>query len=171
MKDTKVIESPQIQGLLQVRLGTHYDFRGLNFEGYNEELYGELHPFFKTVKFYHDSFSRSRKDVLRGFHGDVRNHKLIQPLYGKIQFVVLDVRVTSPTFKNKASFVLDSMRPTQIMVPAGCVNAHLCLSDECIFAYKLSEGYAQLTEQISVNWFEGFKEWKCESPILSERDQ
>lgn len=170
MKGTKIIESSRIQGLLEIKLGAHYDFRGVNFEGYNEELYASLHPFFKSVKFYHDSFSRSKKNVLRGFHGDAKNHKLIQPLFGRIQFVVLDLRPDSPTKNHAVDYILESNIPTQIMVPAGCVNAHLCLSDECVFAYKLSVGYTPQENQMSVKWDRYFFKWATRYPILSERD-
>jgi len=169
MKNTKIIEMGHVNGLLKVHLGTYHDHRGMNFEGYNEELYGRLHPFFKTVKFYHDSFSCSKRDVLRGFHGDTANNKLIQVLCGEIQLVVMDMREGSPTKRKTAEFLLTSAQPCQIMVPAGCVNAHLCRSAECLFAYKLSVGYVPQHQQISVKYTD-YPHWLIKNPILSERD-
>lgn len=171
MKAPEVTEYKHINGLLQIDLSTAYDYRGYNFEGYNHALYATLHPFFKENKFIVDSFSRSSKGVLRGFHGDRVTHKLIQVLFGKIQFVVIDYRLDSDTRGHTAHFYLSADRPCQIMIPAGCVNAHLCLSDECLFSYKLSHEYVPQDEQIHVAWNYGFREWDIKKPILSKRDE
>jgi len=142
------------------------DFRGLNFEIYKPNDY----PSFKL-----DSCSMSKRKVLRGFHGDTVNDKLIQCLHGKIQFYVIDMRETSPTYLNVQLWWLDSRFPTQILVPAGVVNAHLCLSEECTFFYKWSEGYVPINQQIHVKWndprFKDKVNWIYKNPILSDRDK
>ena len=66
-----------IDGVVVVNLDTFNDHRGLNYEGYNEDVYSQ-HPAFKALVFRVDAFSRSQKNVLRGFHGDKFNYKLIQ---------------------------------------------------------------------------------------------
>lgn len=153
------------------------DHRGKNFEGYNEENYNR---FFKQIKdfekdglkFFVDSYSVSVKNVLRGFHGDTRTWKLIQCIKGAIYFVVIDVRPTSPTFHNHEIFDLNDKTRFQVIVPAGCANAHLCVSDECIFSYKLSNSYTEQKDQISIKWNDPKYNisWPITNPILSERD-
>jgi dTDP-4-dehydrorhamnose 3,5-epimerase len=163
----EIQESEHIKGVLLVKLDAIFDRRGFNMEGYNQEKYAKAHPFFKKVKFPVDSFSHSKKGVLRGFHGDTKTHKFIQVLYGKIHFALIDKRVNG---QNKImNFTLDADNPMQILVPAGVVNAHLCLSDTCVFSYKLSEQYVDIKNQIHVSWKQN-PFWNWSNPILSPRD-
>lgn len=163
----EIKESEHIKGVLLVRLEAKFDRRGFNMEGYNQEKYAAAHPFFKKVKFPVDSFSHSRKGVLRGFHGDTKTHKLIQVLDGKIQFALIDKRAGGQD--KMMNFYLDADNPMQILVPAGVVNAHLCLSDTCVFSYKLSQQYVDIKDQIHVSWTKNYH-WKMSEPILSPRD-
>ena len=154
------------------------DFRGENFEGYSEERYSEIFSTSKNWsegknKFITDSFSKSRKDVLRGFHGDSICWKLIECLKGSIYFSVVDTRPHSRTFGNHICLPLTEHNRYQVLVPSGCVNAHLCLSDECLFHYKLTGGYVPQQAQIHVKWNdpEYGVYWPIKTPILSQRDQ
>jgi dTDP-4-dehydrorhamnose 3,5-epimerase len=168
MKEPVIIPIDAIDGVLKIELDYYSDNRGINFEGYNKELYRKLHPIFEEKDFIIDSFSRSRMNVLRGFHGDTKTYKLIQVLFGKLQFVMIDKRI-GKTKGNIAQFYLDSEKPTQILIPAGVVNAHLCLSQECLFSYKLSCPYVDISEQVHVPWHT-FINWDTGFPILSDRD-
>ena len=47
---------------------------------------------FKNIKFNHDKFSLSKKNVLRGLHCDFKSWKMITSVYGKFLFVVIDMR-------------------------------------------------------------------------------
>jgi len=53
------------------------------------------------------------------------------------------------------------------------VNAHLCLSDKCVFYYKWSEEYVGPENQVTIAWDdpEIDVDWAIENPILSERDK
>jgi dTDP-4-dehydrorhamnose 3,5-epimerase len=170
MKSPTIIEVSHIKDALIIELDTFYDFRGHNFAGYDKEVYAKLHPFFAINTFSIDSFSSSTKGVLRGFHGDTKTHKLIQVLQGRIQMAVVDMRAGSPTQSAVLELVLDAKRPTQILVPAGCVNAHLCLSETCLFSYKMSHPYVKQEDQIFVPWNSQNVQWQETIPILSQRD-
>ena len=50
---------------------------------------------FKNIKFNHDKFSISKKNVLRGLHCDFKSWKMVTCVYGKIFFVVVDMRKKS----------------------------------------------------------------------------
>jgi dTDP-4-dehydrorhamnose 3,5-epimerase len=160
--------SKNIKGLFTITPKIYRDFRGENVETYDEKVYIKM----GCPKFVVDSFSFSRKNVLRGFHGDKKTWKMIQCIKGDIYFVVIDVRNNSSTFGNKEVFLLNDKDRLQVIVPAGCVNAHLCLSDECVFSYKLSTTYTEQKDQISVKWNDQKHEifWPITNPILSERD-
>ena len=69
--------------------------------------------------------------------------------------------------------MVSDYEPKVIIVPAGCVNAHLSLSDKCVFYYKWSEQYMGPESQVTVAWDDpeiGI-DWAIKSPILSERDK
>src|SRR5438034_8795438 len=104
-----------IDGVVVVNLDTFNDHRGLNYEGYNEDVYSQ-HPAFKALVFRVDAFSRSQKNVLRGFHGDKFNYKLIQCLSGTVKFFLLDYRPESPTYKNTQGYILEGDNPYKFLI-------------------------------------------------------
>jgi dTDP-4-dehydrorhamnose 3,5-epimerase len=92
-------------------------------------------------------------------------------LYGTIYFVVLDKREESKTFNQWISFTLSDRNKHQVLVPPGCGNAHLVMSDECVFSYKL-DAYYERSTQFTIKWNDdryGIY-WPIKYPILSERD-
>lgn len=149
-------------GVTVYELGYHQDKRGKNFEIYCPDSHGIEFPFWL------DSCSVSTKGVLRGFHGDSVNWKLIQCLYGEIQLYVINTRNNAVR-----EFILNADKPTQVLIPSGIVNAHLCLSDNCVFYYKWSDGYVPINKQIHIKWNDPRYNlnWRTKNPILSERDQ
>ena len=168
----------KIKDLFIIQPECFSDYRGENFEGYNENLYNKIFCSSESWtkgnnKFIVDSFSKSRKNVLRGFHGDVFTWKLIECLKGSIYFAVIDLRKGSETFGVHQTFTLTEHNKHQILVPNGCVNAHLCLTEECLFHYKFTHEYVSQKDQIHVKWndpkYNVF--WPISDPILSCRDK
>lgn len=167
----------KINDLFVLKPEVFYDFRGENFESFQDEFYQKefsTSALWKaeSPKFIIDSYSKSKKNTLRGFHGDNKTWKLIQCLVGSIYLVVIDTRKNSPTVGVHQGFHLNDKERTQILVPKGCVNAHLCLSDDCLFQYKLTSEYVSQDDQIHVKWndpqYNVF--WPVLSPTLSKRD-
>ena len=122
-------------------------------------------------------FTRSRKNVLRGLHGDKVTWKNITCVWGEIYLVVVDNRPDSKTYREWDSFVLSERNHLSVLVPAGFVNGHLCLSDECLFHYTQSypKEYVDWMDQDTIKWNDeriGIN-WPIavKSPILSERDK
>jgi dTDP-4-dehydrorhamnose 3,5-epimerase len=168
----------KIKDLFIIQPECFSDYRGENFEGYNENLYNKIFCSSESWtkgnnKFIVDSFSKSRKNVLRGFHGDVFTWKLIECLKGSIYFAVIDLRKDSETFGVHQTFTLTEHNKHQILVPNGCVNAHFCLTEECLFHYKFTHEYVSQKDQIHVKWndpkYNVF--WPIADPILSCRDK
>ena len=171
-------DSFKIKDLFLLQPEFFADHRGENFEGYNEKHYDEIFSSSSEWKngnnrFIVDSFSKSKKNVLRGFHGDPKTWKLIQCLKGSIYFVVIDLRRDSETFGVHQSFNLSEENKQQVLIPNGCVNAHLCISDECLFHYKFTHEYVAQKDQIHVKWNDPKHKvfWPINNPILSERDK
>ena len=109
---------------------------------------------FKKIYFNHDKFSISKKNVLRGFHCDFKSWKMITSVYGKLLFVIVDMRKKSKNYLKYKKWILDHKKPKIILVPPHYANAHLCLSDFCIFHYKWSyKGkYVDAKSQKSYRW-------------------
>ena len=127
------------------------------------------------LEFNHDKIAKSKKNVIRGLHGD-KAWKLISCIHGKIQLVVVNFINSSPDFLHWTDFVLDSEDAVKksILVPPGFLNGHAVLSYEAIFHYKWSYqgNYPDVNDQTSLNWADptvGIK-WMVQKPILSERD-
>ena len=143
-------------------------------EAFSQEEYWKIFELYRVPKlqFVVDSFSVSRKDTLRGFHGDFVTWKLIQCLQGTIQLVVIDVKPESPTYKKVETFHLNDKNRKQVVIPPGCVNAHLCISETCIFNYKLANQFTKQEQQLHVKWNDPEYKvyWPVANPILSQRD-
>ncbi len=129
---------------------------------------------FKNIKFNHDKFSLSKKKTLRGFHCDFKSWKMVTSVYGKFLFVVVDMRKNSKNYLKNQKWIIDYKKPKLILIPPYYANAHLCLSEICIFHYKWSyKGkYIDATDQKSYRWNDpkiNIK-WPIKKPILSKRD-
>ena len=130
---------------------------------------------FKKIKFNHDKFSLSKKNTLRGFHCDLKSWKMVSCVYGKFLFIVIDMRRSSKNYLKHKKWILDYKNPKSILIPPYYANAHLCLTDLCIFHYKWSyKGkYIDAKQQKSYRWNDPkFKiTWPIKKPILSFRDK
>mgnify|MGYP000067253558 CR=1 FL=1 len=130
----------------------------------------------QKLEFNHDKFSISKKKVLRGLHYDNKTWKLISCVYGKVFFVVVDCRKKSKNYLKTFSMILDETKNIQVLIPPYFANGHLCLSNNCVFHYKLSyKGkYSDVKSQKVLKWND--KRLKIKWPlkkdiILSKRDK
>lgn len=149
------------------------DLRGTIFTTYNRELYDKYLP--GNISFIHDKFAESKKNVIRGLHGDVKTWKLITCVYGEIFQVVVDMRDNSPTYLKWDSWIINDINKIQVLVPPNFVNGYLVLSEKAIFHYKLAyEGdYFDINNQVVVKWNDSRLgiEWPVKNPILQGRDK
>lgn len=157
LKDVKIIKTSKFE-----------DHRGTFVETYNEKEFKELDI---ALNFIRDDISTSSINVLRGLHYDQKTWKLIQCMYGRFQFVVVDMRKDSAQYLHWQSFILTSENRYQILVPPIHANGHLVLSEECIFHYKMTEYYEAENEQ-TLRWDDPKVKisWNIRNPILSQKD-
>jgi len=166
-----IVNKGKIKDLKVITPEVFYDFRGEYVETYSEKNYEAI----CGIHFVEDDISRSVFGVARGLHGDEKTWKLIQCLYGSFFFVVVDYRKDSPTYLMVETFILNDKNRKQILVPAGCGNGHLCLTNECLFSYKQSEYYSGAVKQFTLKWND--ERFKIHMPIskhniiTSERDK
>jgi dTDP-4-dehydrorhamnose 3,5-epimerase len=135
----------------------------------------EKKKFIPRINFNHDKFSLSKKNVLRGLHGDRKTWKLVSCVYGEVFFVIVNYNKKSKNYLKFKTFLLSHENRKQILVPPNFLNGYLCLSRECLFHYKLSykNNYVDVKNQISINWKDKRLKikWPIKKPILSKRDK
>jgi dTDP-4-dehydrorhamnose 3,5-epimerase len=128
-----------------------------------------------NLKFNHDKVAISKKNVLRGLHGDSKSWKLITCLSGEIFLAVVDYRKDSETYLKTETFILNDKNKQIVLVPPFFLNGHYVISDSATFFYKWAYegGYPDVNEQFSVNWFDPKLNinWPTKDPILSDRDK
>lgn len=165
MKHINQVINHDIEGLKEFDINPFIDFRGNIWSIYQES---SLFP-----KFVEDKVSISKKNVLRGLHGDFKTWKLVTCLYGEFFLAVVDIRKDSKTYNKTKTFLVSHKNPKLILIPSGCLNGHLCISDECVFYYKWSELYNGPDNQITARWDEPkyHIKWPIDNPFLSERDK
>ena len=126
------------------------------------------------MPFNHDKVSTSRKNVLRGIHGDTKSHKLITCLYGEIYFVTVDNRVESKSYKQWDWEILSDKNRKQVLLEPGIGNGFYVLSDTCVFHYKwFYDGeYPDVEDQFTIKWNDPALNifWPSNTPILQKRD-
>lgn len=128
-----------------------------------------------TLDFNHDKVSTSRKNVLRGIHGDFKSHKLVTCLYGELYFVMVDNRSDSPTYGQWESMILDDKTRKQVLLAPGIGNGFLVLSEHSVFHYKwhYHGEYPDVQDQFTIKWNDAELniDWPTTEPILQQRDK
>ena len=169
----QVKQSSKIKDLSIIYPEVFHDFRGEYVETFSKQNYEQFKDYDgSTLDFVEDDISMSRQAVLRGLHGDSKTWKLIQCLMGDFYYVVVDMRKDSPTYLNWEAFTMNEKNRIQVLVPAGCANGHLVMSDRCIFSYKQSQYYSGMSNQFTVRWNDPSINiyWPITNPIVSQRD-
>ena len=120
------------------------------------------------------SFNK-RKGTLRGMHYQKKPReeaKLVRCTMGSIYDVIIDLRPTSPTFKQWASVELNAENRKAIYIPEGFAHGFLTLTDESEVFYQMSEFFH--TECVmGIRWDdEAFLiQWPSDVKVISERDR
>ena len=162
--------STELDGVLEITPPTNFeDFRGSYVELYNEKIYREAGI---TQQFIQDDISTSRKNVLRGIHGDQFTAKLVTCLYGSFYLVVVNNDPLSAQFRKWQAFTLSAQNSTQILIPPKFGNGHLVLTETAIFHYKQTTEYSR-SGQFTILWNDPEFNfwWPTNNPIVSRRDR
>jgi len=170
--DFLISKSTKVPDVIIFKPSVNTDLRGSIYTSYHQKTHDSLLP--DNLSFVHDKFSISKKNVLRGLHGDTKTWKLISCVHGKILQVIVDYRPKSKYFLHWDKFYLGSDNNNQLLIPPNFVNGFLVLSDEAVFHYKLGyEGkYFDVNDQIVVKWDDERLniDWPIKNPILQNRD-
>jgi dTDP-4-dehydrorhamnose 3,5-epimerase len=147
------------------------DHRGIYLELYNKENYQKN---LATTEFLQDDISISRKNVLRGIHGDQKTWKLISCLVGTIYVVIVNNDPAHKDFKKWVSCIISDQDEERIfiLVPPKHGLGHLVQSTKAVFWYKQSTYYNR-ESQFTIKWNDPAYNirWPVKNPITSQRDQ
>jgi len=167
-----ITESNLINGVKIVTPSISEDARGNIWTSYTTDSIKKIIP--KDLDFKHDKFSKSKKNVLRGLHGDHKSWKFVTCVYGEIYQVVADLREESDSLLKWQSFDISNINQKLILIPPGVDNAYYVRSKEAIYHYKLAYhgNYIDADEQFTVSWDDPRLNisWPTKEPILSIRD-
>ena len=105
------------------------DHRGLYWTSWEKKKH--------RINFNHDKFSISKKNTLRGLHGDTKTWKLVSCVFGKVFFVIVNYNKKSKNYLKFKTMILKQGENMQVLIPPLHLNGFLCLSDSCVFHYKL----------------------------------
>jgi len=160
-----------LEGALIIKPDVYQDNRGFFMETYKLERYLKNGI---NVSFVQDNLSYSRKNTLRGLHfqNPHPQAKLVQVIQGEVLDVIVDIRMSSPTFGKWASVRLSAENHWQLFAPEGFAHGYCVLSDEATFTYKCSDYYTPDYEK-GILWSDpGIDiDWLVKAPLLSEKDR
>jgi dTDP-4-dehydrorhamnose 3,5-epimerase len=134
-------ESLMVADALLIIPDLHGDQRGFFYESWRQDQYA---PLGVGPEFVQDNHSRSSKGVLRGLHYqlNVPQGKLVRTLVGEIYDVIVDLRRSSPTYKQWVGVSLSADNLNQLWVPPGFAHGFQVISEVAEIAYKCTEYYA-----------------------------
>jgi dTDP-4-dehydrorhamnose 3,5-epimerase len=95
------------------------------------------------ASFVQDSLSRSVRGVVRGLHArrGLGEAKLVRCSYGAIFDVVVDLRPSSPTYRNWESFELRDTEQVSLYIPAGCAHGFQALTEPADVSYRIDRAH------------------------------
>ncbi len=169
----QITESDLLKGVWTIKPSVASDLRGTIWTSFLKDEVERLVP--DDLYFKHDKFSVSKKNVLRGIHGDEKSWKLVTCVYGDVFQVVVDLRKESNTYMKWEKFIINNENQLSVLIPPNMGNAYFVNSVEAVYHYKLAyEGeYIDADEQFSYMWNDPRIniDWPIKNPILSDRDE
>lgn len=88
-------------------------------------------------------FSYSEKNVVRGLHFQTNNPqaKLVTVISGSIWDVIVDIRPSSPTFKQWRAYELSEENHLSYYIPRGFAHGFACFKDKTVVLYQCDGKY------------------------------
>ena len=161
------IKKTKIPGLKIVTNKIYKDSRG----HFKEDF---LSKNFKNCSFVFSCTSKSKKNVLRGMHMQIKNSqgKFISVVKGAILDVVVDARKSSKTFGKHYKILLSDKNGKSIFIPPGFLHGFLSLQKENIVHYY-NTNYRSAKHEVGIIWNDKTLNirWPIKKPILSNKDK
>jgi dTDP-4-dehydrorhamnose 3,5-epimerase len=168
-----IFDALEITGSYVVALEKRSDDRGFFARAWCRDEFND-HGLPNRMVQMNISFNRS-KHTLRGFHYQLapyQEDKLLRCVRGAVYDVVLDLRPNSPTFMRHTAVELSAANHHMLLVPKGCANAFLTLTDGTEVTYLVSEFYTPAAER-GVRWNDPtfHVDWPSQPAVISDKDR
>ncbi|MEG3641575.1 dTDP-4-dehydrorhamnose 3,5-epimerase [Magnetococcus sp. PR-3] len=164
-----------LNGALLLENKRFEDSRGFFMESYNHAHFTELTGW--DGHFVQDNHSRSNHNVLRGMHYQLEQPqaKLVRVTAGRVYDVIVDLRQSSPTFKQSYGTYLSAENGYSLWIPEGFAHGFLVTSQQADLTYKVNRYYHPKGERC-LHWADPEIEmsWPLtdnQPPSLSDKDQ
>jgi dTDP-4-dehydrorhamnose 3,5-epimerase len=163
----------KLPGVFEIHLEPHLDDRGFFARSWCQKEF-DAHGLNPKLVQCNVSFN-TRKGTLRGMHFQTQAHaeaKVVRCTRGAIYDVVLDLRPSSPAYRNWIAVLLTATNRHMVYVPEGCGHGFLTLEDETEIFYQMSEFYDAESAH-GVRWNDpAFRiEWPEKVNVISQRDE
>ena len=126
------------------------------------------------IKFPFNVISKSKKNVIRGLHYQVKKPqgKFISVIKGEILDVALDLRKKSKTFGKHYKILLSEKNCKSIYIPEVFAHGFSCLGNENIVIYSCTN-YRNASGEKGILWNDETLDidWKIKKPIISKKDK
>ena len=161
--------------IISTRFNGLKKIKGINYSdkrGYFREIF--KNNFFKNKKLIFCCVSKSKKNVIRGFHlqKKLQQDKLISVIKGKIFDVAVDLRKKSKTYGKHYSITLSEKNSTSLFIPAGFAHGFCGLENDNFVFYGFTN-YRSKKDEIGILWNDKTLKvkWPTTKPLLSKRDK
>lgn len=167
----KVVQT-SIPDLLIIEPKVFGDERGFFYESFNRRKFSELTGL--QVEFVQDNHSKSAKGVLRGLHYQIQHPqgKLVRAVQGAVLDVAVDIRQSSPTFRQHVAIELSVENKRMLWIPEGFAHGFVVLTETAEFLYKTTD-YWYPEHERSIRWNDPALsiDWNLEiQPLVSAKD-
>lgn len=138
-----------VEGALEFTPDRYVDDRGFVTTPFEVGAFAEAHggPLFPVAQTIH---SCSRRGVVRGMHYTVTPPGMAKYAYcaaGQALYMVLDIRVGSPTFGRCDAVLMDQRAFRSMYLPVGVANGFVALTDDTVISYMISKPYVTEDER------------------------
>ncbi len=163
----------ELDGVWLIEPRVFTDSRGFFMESWSKRAFEAQGLYCDFVQ---DNHSYSAvKGTLRGVHfqrGDRAQAKLLRCVRGAVLDVAVDLRPSSPTYKQWQAVELSAENKRMFLIPRGFGHGFVTLTDDVEFLYRADNPYAPEADA-GILWSDpelGI-DWGVENPILSEKDR
>ncbi len=168
-----IFTETKLPGAFVIELEKHADQRGFFARTFCRKEF-EAHGLNPQVAQCNVSFNK-RKGTLRGMHYQAvpfAEAKLVRCTSGSIYDVIIDIRRSSPTFKQHFAVELSAENHKMLYIPEEFAHGFQTLQDDTEIFYQMSQHFSPEHAR-GVRWNDPtFRiEWPEDERIIIERDQ
>lgn len=134
------ITPTKLPGLLVLEPRVFEDERGSFMESWNQQVF---HNAGLPANFVQDNHSRSHRGVVRGLHYQLPKPqgKLVRVAHGRVWDVAVDIRRSSPTFRQWFGVELSGDNRKMMWIPEGFAHGFIALAENTDLIYKCTAPY------------------------------